>query len=178
MGITNSPDIFQSIMMEVLGDLDYACTYKDNTLITSSGSFDNHLAKLNVVLTRLEDSGFRANVRKCYFAEEKLEYLGYWLTRAGIQPQPKKVGAILRLSPPKTKCQLRLFPGMINYYRDMWKRRCHYSAPLTGMVSKTAKFVWGKEQQQALIFLAAKRYWLSRTSTRSFTFIWMPVTTS
>ena len=38
---------------------------------------------------------------------------------------------------------------MINYYRDMWKRRSHYSAPLTGMVSKTAKFVWGAEQQQA-----------------------------
>ena len=38
---------------------------------------------------------------------------------------------------------------MINYYRDMWKRRSHYSAPLTGMVSKDAKFVWGAEQQQA-----------------------------
>jgi transposase InsO family protein len=149
MGITNSPDIFQSIMMEVLGDLDYARTYIDDILITSSGSFDDHLAKLNVVLTRLEDTGFRANVRKCYFAEEKLEYLGYWLTRAGIQPQPKKVEAILRLSPPTTKRQLRHFLGMINYYRDMWKRRSHYSAPLTGMVSKTAKFVWGKEQQQA-----------------------------
>jgi hypothetical protein len=59
------------------------------------------------------------------------------------------VEAILRLSPPKNKRQLRHFLGMINYYRDMWKRRSHYSAPLTGLVSKTAKFVWGTEQQQA-----------------------------
>jgi transposase InsO family protein len=149
MGIMNSPDIFQSIMMDVLGDLEYTRTYIDDILVTTSGSFEDHLGKLTEVLTRLENTGFKANVRKCYFAEDKLEYLGYWLTRAGIQPQPKKVEAILRLSPPTNKRQLRHFLGMINYYRDMWKRRSHYSAPLTGMVSKTAKFVWGAEQQQA-----------------------------
>jgi hypothetical protein len=38
---------------------------------------------------------------------------------------------------------------MINYYRDMWKRQSHYSAPLTNLISKNAKFVWGAEQQQA-----------------------------
>ena len=134
--------------MDILWDLEYARTYIDDILITTSGSFDDHLAKLHEVLTRLENTGFRANVRKCFFAEAKLDY-GYWLTRDGIQPQPKKVEAILRLSPPKTKCQLRHLLGMINYYRNMWKHRSHYSAPLTGLVSKTAKLVWGTEQQQA-----------------------------
>ena len=38
---------------------------------------------------------------------------------------------------------------MVNYYRDMWKRRSHYSAPLTGLISQTAKFIWGPEQQKA-----------------------------
>ena len=149
MGIMNSPDIFQSIMMDLLGDLEYCRAYIDDILVTTNGSYEDHLEKLNEVLTRLETTGFRANVRKCYFAEAQLEYLGYWLTRSGIQPQPKKVEAILRLSPPTNKRQLRHFLGMINYYRDMWKRRSHYSAPLTGLVSKTVKFVWGAEQQQA-----------------------------
>jgi hypothetical protein len=63
-------------MMDVLG-----CTYIDDILIASSGSFDEHLAKLNVVLKQLKDTGFRANVQKCFFAKEKLKYLlGYWLT--------------------------------------------------------------------------------------------------
>ena len=43
MGIKNSPDIFQSIMMDLLGDLDYAHTYIDHILITSSGTFKEHL---------------------------------------------------------------------------------------------------------------------------------------
>ena len=40
-------------MMDILGDLEYARTYIDDILITTSGSFDDHLAKLNELLTRL-----------------------------------------------------------------------------------------------------------------------------
>ena len=46
MGIKNSPDIFQSIMMDLLGDLEYTRSYIDDILVTSSGSFEDHLEKL------------------------------------------------------------------------------------------------------------------------------------
>ena len=39
MGITSSPDVFQSIMMDQLGDLDYARAYIDDILVTTSGTF-------------------------------------------------------------------------------------------------------------------------------------------
>jgi hypothetical protein len=89
------------------------------------------------VLERLQRENFRANLRKCYFGESKI-------IRDGIQPQPKKVEAILKLSPPKTKRQLNLFLGMINYYRDMWQKRSHMLAPLTGLVSPPVKYKWGE----------------------------------
>ena len=57
--------------------------------------------------------------------------------------------AILRLKAPKTKRQLRHFLGMINYYRDMWRRRSHVLAPLTKLVGSTAKYIWGEEQRKA-----------------------------
>jgi hypothetical protein len=75
MGIVNSPDIFQSIMMEVVGDLDFARAYIDDILIISNGTFEDHMAKLDQVLARLEQAGFRANVRKCFFGEQEIEYL-------------------------------------------------------------------------------------------------------
>ena len=149
MGVSNSPDIFQEIMTDLVGDLDYTTAYMDDILVTTNGDFDDHLAKLEEVLQRLERAGFRANVKKCFFGEGQLEYLGYWLTRDGIQPQPKKVEAIQRLKPPKNKKELRHFLGMVNYYRDMWKRRSHMLAPLSGLVSKTAKWIWGETQQKA-----------------------------
>ena len=88
MGLCNSPDIFQQIMMDLLGDLEYTSVYIDDILITSSGSYEDHLIKLNEVLTRLERVGFRVNVRKCFFAEAELEYLGYQLTRKGRNSTP------------------------------------------------------------------------------------------
>ena len=125
MGIKNSPDVFQAIMTEILGDLDFVSVYLDDILITSDGTFDDHMTKIQAVLTRLEKANFRARVDKCFFARPELEYLGYIITRSGIQPQPKKVEAIVRLQAPKTRKQLRHFLGMVNYYRDMWRRRSH-----------------------------------------------------
>ncbi len=42
MGIMNSPDIFQSIMMDLLGDLEFTAAYIDDILVTSSGLQRNH----------------------------------------------------------------------------------------------------------------------------------------
>jgi hypothetical protein len=43
------------------------------------------------VIERLQKAKLRANLRKCYFGESKIDYLGYEITRDSIQPQPKKV---------------------------------------------------------------------------------------
>jgi hypothetical protein len=59
------------------------------------------------------------------------------------------VEAILKLSPPKTKLQLRHFIGMINYYSDMWQKRSHMLAQLTGLVRPIVKYKWGEEQHKA-----------------------------
>jgi putative transposase len=147
MGIKTSPDIFQAVINDLLGDLDFAQVYLDDILIISNGSFQDHLQKLDIVFKRLENANFRAN--KCFFAQEELEYLGYWLTRRGLQPQPKKVEAILRLTPPKTKRQLRHFLGMVNFYRNMWQMRSHLLAPLSASVSPKVKFERRREHPDA-----------------------------
>jgi hypothetical protein len=125
MGIKNSPDIFQAAINDLLGDLDFLQVYLDDILISTDGSFQDHLQKLKIVFKQLEQANFCANLHKCFFARDELDYLGYWLTRRGLQPQPKKEEVIMRLTPPKTKHQLRLFLGMVNFYRDMWRMRSH-----------------------------------------------------
>jgi hypothetical protein len=149
MGVKTSPDIFQRITYELLGDILNIQVYLDDIMITSNGTFEEHAAIMETVLERLQKENFRANLKKCYFGESKIDYLGYEVTRDGIQPQPKKVEAILKLSPPKTKCQLRHLLGMINYYIDMGQKRSHMLAPLTGLVSPLVKYKWGEEQQKA-----------------------------
>jgi hypothetical protein len=79
----------------------------------------------------------------------EIEYLGYWITRNGIQPVHKKVEAIQCIAPPTTKKQVRSFIGLINYYRDMWPRRSEILAPLTRLTSKDVPFQWTDVKQQS-----------------------------
>ena len=115
----------------------------------TAGTFEEYLEKLEEVFLRLQVSGLKVNARKSFFARGQLEYLGYWVTREGIQPLPQKVEAILKIAAPKTKKQLRGFIGLVNYYRDMWKKRSHTLAPLAALTSKTAAWKWGDEEQKA-----------------------------
>ena len=97
MGVKCAPDTFQSIVSNLFSDLEWVRAYIDDILITSTGDYADHLEKVHIVLSRLEKAGFRANVRKCFFARTEIECLGCWLSHKGIQPQPKKVEATLRL---------------------------------------------------------------------------------
>jgi hypothetical protein len=130
MGLCNSPDIFQEKMSTLFSDLEFIRTYIDDLLVITKSDWHDHLRHLDIVFKRLRDAGLKVNARKSFFGKEELEYLGYWITRAGIQPIAKKVEAIKNIAPPKTKRELRRFIGIVNYYRDMWVRRADVLTPL------------------------------------------------
>ena len=79
---------------------------------------EDHLLKLEI-LKRIEKAGLKVNPLKSFFCQPKLEYLGYWITRDEIMPQPRKVDAVMNLAPPKNINKLRSFLSLVNYYRDM-----------------------------------------------------------
>ena len=119
------------------------------TFSVTTGDWDDHLEKLEAILSRLKDTGLKINAKKSFFGRTALEYLGYWVTRHGIMPMPKKVKSIQAIAPPKNKRELRKFIGLINYYRDMWIRRSDVLAPLNALTSTQAKWQWTEKEQQA-----------------------------
>ena len=121
MGIAGSPDIFQERMSGLMENLEYVRSYIDGVLILSRGIFDDHLLKLQEVLGRLLKANLRVNATKSSFAKDKVEYLGYILTREGIKPQTGKIQASLALLPPESVKDLSKFLGMVQYYRDLWE---------------------------------------------------------
>lgn len=149
MGLCNSPDIFQEKMSSLVQDLEYCRAYIDDLLILTQGDWPLHLEQLDIVLSRLEQAGLKVNAKKSFFGRPELEYLGYWITRTGIQPLSKKVEAMSNIAIPKTRKELRRFIGMVNYYRDMWIRRSDVLAPLSKLTSKNVKWEWTEEQQKA-----------------------------
>jgi hypothetical protein len=149
MGISCSPYMFQEKMSDLMQHLDFVRTYLDDILVISSGTLDDHLEKMEVVFKFLYNKGLRVNAEKSTFCAEEIEYLGYWISKSGIQPIPKKVEAIKNMVRPTTRKELRRFIGMVNYYRDMWVRRSSLLAPLKSMTSKNVKFAWTDVHQKA-----------------------------
>jgi RNase H-like domain found in reverse transcriptase/Reverse transcriptase (RNA-dependent DNA polymerase) len=149
MGLCKSPDILQEKMSNLVDYLDFCRAYIDDLLIITRGSWEQHLLQLEVLFQRSEKAGLKVNATKSFFGKSEFEYLGFWITSEGIQPLPKKVQAILQITEPKTKKELRRYIGMISYYRDMWIRRSEILTPLTKLVSKTYNWVWADEQQKA-----------------------------
>ena len=120
IGLCNSPDIFQEKMSELMSGLEFVRVYIDDLLCITTSDFSDHLQKLSEVLARIQKAGLKINGAKSFFAKPELEYLGFWVTRHGIQPLKTKIKAILDIAPPVNQKQLRRFLGMTNYYRDMW----------------------------------------------------------
>ena len=149
MGLCNSPDIFQEHMSDLMNDLEFVRAYIDEVAILSTTTWEDHLEKVDTVLTRLEDAGLKVNGLKSFFGRKEFEYLGYILTPNGVKPVEKKIQAMLDIAPPKNVKQLRSFLGVVNYYRDMWMRRSHILAPLNALNRKGIKWNWGPEQQRA-----------------------------
>ena len=60
MGLASAPDIFQSIINDLFCDLDYVLVYLDDILIIQKQgeTEDDHLQKIDEVLSRLEKKGF------------------------------------------------------------------------------------------------------------------------
>jgi len=149
MGLTNSPDVFQSVMHPLFQDIPEVDVFIDDIGIFTSSSFHNHLTVVSEVLLRLESSGFTVNPSKCAWAVSSTDYLGFMLTTKGIKPLPKKIEAINRVARPDSTKHVRSFVGLINYYKDMWPRRAHILAPLTNLCSVKTKFVWKDEHESA-----------------------------
>ena len=146
MGLKISPDVAQSIMEQILHDLDVE-VYIDDIGIFSN-TYEEHMHKIDQVLKRVEDAGFKINPLKCEWAVAETDFLGYWLTPDGIKPWRKKIDAILQMKPPTNIKEVRSFLGAVTYYRNMWPRRSHLLAPLSNLTGNV-RFEWTKECQQA-----------------------------
>ena len=65
------------------------------------------------------------------------------------------------MTTPKNRRALHSFIGMINYYRNRWKKRSEMLAPLTSLNSTNSKWEWTDKHQKA--FKAIKNIILRKT---------------
>ncbi|GFQ67578.1 retrovirus-related Pol polyprotein from transposon gypsy [Trichonephila clavata] len=81
----------------------------------------HHENHLKIVFERLNTYGLKINISKSVFGVEEIEFLGYLISKEGSKPLPEKIKAITNYKKPETLHDLRIFLGMINFYRRYLK---------------------------------------------------------
>lgn len=117
-------------------------------IICMSKTFEEHIQNLRQVFNKLKDASLTLSKKKCNFAMHEITVLGFLLNEEGYRPSPKNVEAIKRLPPPKCLKELQRFLGLAGFYRRMIKQYSQLVKPLTDLLQKDVKFIFGPEQKK------------------------------
>lgn len=151
-GLTNCPATFQQCMNEVFKDYlnKFVLVYLDDILVYSK-SAEEHEEHLRLVLQRLREHKFYANIRKCKFNQHEVEFLGHIVGANGVKVDPRKVKTVQEWPVPQDVHQLRSFLGLSNYFRKFIQGYSSLVRPLTDMLRKGGNVSrdWTAEAQQA-----------------------------
>ena len=117
--------------------------YADDVLVASR-TYEEHLAKLGRVFSRLEETRFVLNPTKCQFMKQEIQYLGFILDKHGVRPDTSKQQAVQDFPKPTSVKDVRAFLGFSNYYRRHIPRMSELAAPLVNLTRKNVEFVWSR----------------------------------
>jgi len=155
-GLTNAPATFQAYINKALAGLvdDFVVVYLDDILIYSE-TREEHVRHLREVLARLRKFALYANRKKCDWFTDRVEFLGFIVSVAGVSMDRSRVAAIEEWPTPKTFREVQVFLGFANFFRRFIKGYSKIVVPLTAL-SKGAKLgkkpgpiAWKAAQEQA-----------------------------
>ena len=153
-GLMNCPSVFERLMERVLEGMQWkaAVVYLDDVLVFG-GSFEEELARLKEVFTRLRNAGLKLNPKKCTLFKSEVPFLGHVVGREGVRTDPLKVTAVEEWPVPQNISELRSFLGLCTYYRRFVEGFATIAAPLHHLTRKGASYEWSEECQQAFLTL-------------------------
>src|SRR5919199_1856983 len=102
------------------------------------------------VLAKLKEAGLYARPEKCEFSTKKTRFLGFIISKEGIEMDPEKVKAVMEWEVPKSVRDVQCFLGFANFYRRFIQNYSGIYQPLFNLLKKTGKtspFTWTPECQ-------------------------------
>ena len=138
MGLSVSPGIFQSIMVEIFSKFLYKAVicYIDDILLYSKDA-ESHYNLINSVFKLIREAGLKLHPEKSAFGLSKVEYLGYEIGSFGFRPIQSKIDALTKMARPTDCTQLKSFIGSVCFYTQSFPLLQHTLAPLHKISGKS-----------------------------------------
>ncbi|KAK3528917.1 hypothetical protein QTP70_012864 [Hemibagrus guttatus] len=150
-GLANTPVVFQALINGVFQDLlgKGVIAYIDNILVYST-SMEDHVRQVREVLTRLQRHHLYVKLEKCEFHQTMVTFLGYVISRQGMEMDVVKVRAVTEWPAPATVWELQRFLGFANFYRKFIRNYSSVAGPLTSLLrGKPKRLAWTDQARAA-----------------------------
>lgn len=115
-----------------------------------------HLTNLDKVLVNVELSGCTISARKSQFCQATAVIVGFLCGTSGRRPEEAKIVKITEWTRCDDITEVRSFLGIVGYYRAWIEYFAWIALPLTILLRKDTRWVWGQEQGEALETLKDK----------------------
>jgi hypothetical protein len=124
-GLSNSLTNFQRLMDVVLKNLvGTECFVFLDDIIIFSESAEQHALRLENVLQRFDQANLQLHPGKCVFAQTKVQYLGYLLSKDAVSASADKVKAVKSYPTPKNIKDVRAFLVLCSFYNKIGPKIC------------------------------------------------------
>ncbi|GFO43366.1 Pol polyprotein [Plakobranchus ocellatus] len=101
-----------------------------NDLLIHTETWEAHVKTLSELFKRLQVANFTVRPVKCLLGPRTVDFLGHSLGRGAIGLQEKNVEKVKSAPRPKTKREVRVFLGLVGYYKEFVPNFAAVSAPL------------------------------------------------
>lgn len=150
MGLKTSPSSFSRLMTVAMSglNLEKCLVYLDDIIVFGK-TFEGHNKNLISIFQRLREVNLKLNPLKCNFLKQELLYLGHYISKEGILPDPSKIEIIKNWKSLSSSEEVKRFVAFANYYRKHIKNFAELCAPLNYLTRKNVNFNWTPECETA-----------------------------
>ena len=128
-GIKCASELYQSIMSEMIEDIEGAEVIMDDILVWGT-TIEEHDQRLKIVLDKARKYNLKLSPNKTEFRKKQIRYVGHVLSSEGLKPDYEKVKAVEQMKAPQSKKELQHFLGFVQYLAKFLPNMSKVSAPL------------------------------------------------
>jgi len=114
-----------------------------------SGEIEKHLEDLEEVFAQIRKYKIRLNPEKCVFGVRGGKFLGFMLTNRGIEANPNKCKAIMKMGSPKNLKEVQRLVGKLNSLSRFLPILAEKTKPIVNLLKKSETFEWNERCEQA-----------------------------